>query len=62
MSNKSNTSDKIKRLTKYLDGIKLKLSSPTPDKHKHRPSQYKEYLEKEKRMTEKAISSLLVSS
>lgn len=41
------TKEKVLSLTKYLNDLTSKLNSPTPDKHRNRPQQYKELLERE---------------
>jgi hypothetical protein len=48
----------LKRLTKYLDQVKSRLSDDVPPKHKHRPESYKRYLENEKSTTEAKIDQL----
>lgn len=49
------TSDKLQSLTKYVSDMKSKLSSPTPDKWKHSPDSYRQFLEREIKFAEKKI-------
>jgi hypothetical protein len=50
--------DKLKSLTKYQTKIQERLSSATPDKHKHRETSYREFLQRELDTTSKKIAEL----
>lgn len=39
--------EKLGRLVKYAEDLKAKLSSPLPEKHKHSPDTYKQFLTRE---------------
>lgn len=55
--------EKIQSLTKYAEHLKAKLSEKTlPEKHKNRPAQYKQFLERELSATTAKIDSLKISS
>lgn len=41
------TKEKITSLTKYADGLRNSLSSPTPSKHESHPAAYTQFLERE---------------
>lgn len=46
-----NTKEKILSLEKYLTELKNRLNSPTPDKHKNRDKEFREFLNREIRKT-----------
>ena len=48
----------IERLTKYVNLLKLKISSNTPEKQKKREKQYKDFLQKDLQITMAKIESL----
>jgi hypothetical protein len=50
--------DKILRLTKYLEGVKSRLSTGIPERHKNRQEAYKAHLKLEIKRTTKKIESL----
>ena len=50
------TNDKRRSLTKYAEGLKQRLSSPTPVKHAHRENAYREMLRIDLRKTEKRLN------
>lgn len=51
-------SDRISRLTKYLDHIKSRVGSTIPERHKNRPEAYKAWLALEVKRTTKKLESL----
>ena len=50
--------EKIKSLSKYQDGIKNKLTSPTPSKHQKHPEQYRQFLQRELDAVNRSIEDL----
>ena len=50
--------EKIASLTKYADGIRNRIASPTPEKHKENPQTYKQFLDRELDMVNKNIETL----
>lgn len=50
--------DKIKRLTKYADGIKERMGTIIPKKHKDHKTQYEQFLRNELSSTLSKIESL----
>lgn len=50
------TREKKISLTKYLNQCQERLKAPVPEKHKHRPTQYKELLEREIYKVNKTLS------
>lgn len=49
---------KIKKLEIYLSNLQVKLSDPIPQKHTHRPLQYKQFLNNEINTVRKQLDSL----
>lgn len=52
------TKEKLLSLVKYAEGIKNKLSSPLPEKHKGYPTQYKQFLNRELASVNSKIESM----
>lgn len=52
------SNDTLARLVKYADLLKSKLSSPVPAKQKNRAQNYKNFLEKDLKMTNVKIDNL----
>lgn len=52
--------DKIKKLTAYVNQLKEKLSSNTPEKHVDRPNSYKRFLNIELETAQKQIDALRI--
>lgn len=50
--------EKLEKALKYANLIKSKLSDPTPDKHKNRPTQYRELLEREFKKATKKVDDM----
>lgn len=50
--------EKIANLQKYLDKCQQLLGDPTPEKHKHRPESYKEFIQREVTKTKTALEKL----
>ena len=50
--------DKIAKLAKYADGLRDKLSSPTPPKHAAREATYREFLRRDLAATQAKLSVL----
>lgn len=50
--------EKIASITKYVEDQKIRLSSPTPEKHKSHPAAHKAYLELEIKKANKTIEFL----
>lgn len=55
---KNNSAEKITALQVYVDGLKSRLSSPVPEKHKDRPEQYKGWLKREIEQHTKKLEDL----
>jgi hypothetical protein len=50
--------EKLKSLSKYQDGVKNKLTSPTPSKHQKHPEQYRQFLQRELDAVNRSIEEL----
>lgn len=50
--------DRIQRLTKYVDDLKSRLTSPTPAKYKGREQVFVDWVNLEIRRTQSTINSL----
>jgi hypothetical protein len=53
--------EKIQSLTKYVNDLKAKQSSPLSEKQKNRPAQYKQFLEREIASTQAKIDAMKMS-
>lgn len=54
--------EKLQKLNKYAEGLKSKLSDRTlPEKHKNRPEQYKQFLERELSTVNSKIEAMKIS-
>ena len=51
---------KVQSLEKYLQEMNNKLSSPIPERHKHNPRTYVDFLSHEIKMTKAKIDNLKV--
>ena len=52
------SADRIPRLEKYAADLKQRLSSPVPEKHKHRPVIFKEMIQRDLDKTLATIEKL----
>jgi hypothetical protein len=50
--------DKLKSLLEYKAKLEARQTSPIPDKHKNRPSQFKEFLNHELQLVNSQIAKL----
>lgn len=49
------TKEKIANLTRYVESLKNRLSSPTPSKHAAHPASYRQFLEREIQVATKQL-------
>jgi len=54
-----NKKEELKRLNKYLDFLKSRLTSDLPSKHKHRQKSFVQFLQKDIQLTQFKIDSLM---
>ena len=55
--------DKLMTLSRYLDDLKNKISETNvPDKHKHSPHTYREFLQREINRTTKKVDDLKMNA
>jgi hypothetical protein len=50
--------DKMKQLAKYIDKLKERSASDTPEKHANREKSYRDFLKKEIELAEKTLQEL----
>lgn len=50
--------EKLLSLEVYLTNLKNRLDSPTPEKHLHRPNEYREFLTREIKKTSMKVEDL----